>query len=69
MMLSDFVQESINVELLSTSFLGLFNQQKLIKGQTRNSGKALLGLTLQHKGGKNETGDLAFSLKGDKLVP
>ena len=28
---------------------GLFNQKKLIRDQTRNSDKALLGLLLQHK--------------------
>ena len=32
--------------------LGLFNQQKLVRSQTRNSGKALLGLRLQGKGAK-----------------
>ena len=35
---------------LPTQILGLFSEQKLIRGQTRNSRKALLGLMLQHKG-------------------
>ena len=33
--------------MLPTRVLGLVNQQKLIRGQTRNSGKALLGYLLQ----------------------
>ena len=36
--------------MLPTWVLGPFNQQKLLRGQMRNSGKALLGLMLQHEG-------------------
>ena len=35
----------------------------------RSSGKALLGLELQHEGEKQETVSLAHSLKGGKLDP
>ena len=35
--------------------LGLFNQRKLLRGQTRNSSKALMGLLLPHKGGKENS--------------
>ena len=38
--------------LLPTRVLSLLNQQKLIRGQTGNSGKALLGPLLQQEGAK-----------------
>ena len=37
---------------MPTRLLGHFNQQKLLRDQMRNSGKALLGLMLQHEGVK-----------------
>ena len=40
--------------VLPTRVLDLLNQWKLIKGQTRNSGKALLGPLLLAKGSKNQ---------------
>ena len=43
------------VYLLWTRVLGLLNQQKLIRGQTRNSGKALLGPLLQQGGEKTSS--------------
>ena len=39
-------------ETASDLVLGLFNQQKLVRGQMRDSGKALLGLMLQLEGAK-----------------
>ena len=38
------------VAMLPTKTLCLLNQYKLIEGQTRNSGKALLGPLLQQQG-------------------
>ena len=38
--------------LFPTWALGLFNQQKLIRGQVRNSGKSLMRLKLQQEGAK-----------------
>ena len=40
--------------VLPTRVLDLLNQWELIKGQTRNSGKALLGPLLLAKGSKNQ---------------
>lgn len=44
-----------------------FNQEKLIKGQKRNSGQALSELRLQHKGVKSNR-FLAHSLRGREVV-
>ena len=56
-----------------TWILGLLNQQKLIRGQPRNSGKALLGPLLQQEEWKQATGSLAHSpahsLRRGRLVP
>lgn len=53
-----------------SGFLAFFNQWKLIGGQIRNSGKALLGAPAA-TGGKRKlaTGFLAYSLREGKLVP
>lgn len=45
------------------------NQWKLTKGQTRHSGKALLGLLLKQGRERTETGPPDPSLKGDELLP
>ena len=53
-------------------FLAFLSQQKLIRGQTRNSGKALLGSLLQRRGRENKQQIplLAHSMKeGDSLIP
>ena len=42
------------VRVLPTKAPGLLNQQKLIKGQTRNAGKALLGPLLQQGGARTD---------------
>ena len=47
--------------LLATRVLELCNQYKLIRGQRRNLGKALLGFVLQQEGTKTR-GTLAHSL-------
>ena len=56
--------------LLATRILRLFNQKKLIRGQTKNSGRALLGLMLQHKGGKasNSFPSLLLERGGGELL-
>ena len=41
-----------SVDLLPTRVLELLNQQKLVRGQMRNSGKSLLGLVLEHEEAK-----------------
>ena len=54
---------------LPTQVLGLLNQQKLIRGQMRNSGKALLGLLLQQEGEKTNN-RFPYSLPEEgELVP
>ena len=45
--------------MLLTRVLGLLYQQKLIRDQTRNSGKALLGPLLQQGEREQATGSLA----------
>ena len=49
-----------------TRVLGLLNQQKLIRGQTRNSGKALLGA--MGKENKSQA-PLLSPLVGGKVLP
>lgn len=49
-----------DILVILTRVHGPFNQQKLIRGKTRNSDKALLGLLLQQRGAK--TSFLALSL-------
>lgn len=49
--------------LLLSQVLGLFNQQELLRGQTRNSGRAFLGLML-HEGGEIRTSRCPCSLPG-----
>ena len=57
--------------LLSTRVLGLLNQQKLIRGQTRSSDKVLLGPLLQQgEGGQTRVSLAGSLLKGSgELVP
>lgn len=46
-------------------FFGLFNQQKLLRDQTRNSGKPLLGLVLAAaRGSKHEEQVPLFAFRG-----
>ena len=52
-----------------TSVLGLLNQKKLMEGQTRNSGKALLGPGCSSGEREQTTGALASSLMGGELAP
>ena len=56
------------IQLLPTRVLGLLNQQKLIRGQTRNSGKTLLGPLLQQSRGEQII-LLAYSPKGGAVFP
>lgn len=49
--------------MLLSQVLGLFNQQKLLRDQTRNSGRAFLGLVL-HEGGEIRTSRCPCSLPG-----
>ena len=51
---SQLYRQSDPVPLLPARVFGLLNQQKLIRGQTRNSGKALLGPLLQQGGSGNK---------------
>ena len=51
--LSKLIKNLLLVKLLLTQVLVLFNQYKLITGQMRNSGKALLGLVLKHDKTRN----------------
>ena len=44
--------KEVILQALLTRVLELLNQQKLISGQKRNSGKVFIGLVLQHKGVK-----------------
>ena len=44
--------KEVILQALLTRVLELLNQQTLISGQTRNSGKVFIGLVLQHKGVK-----------------
>ena len=46
--------------LLATRVLELCNQYKLIRGQRRNLGKALLGFVLQLRGGKTSNSFLCW---------
>ena len=50
--LCKLIKSLLLVKLLLNQVLVLFNQYKLITGQMRDSGKALLGLMLQHEGAK-----------------
>lgn len=56
------------IQLLPTRVLGLLNQQKLIRGQTRNSGKTLSGPLLKQSRGE-QIPLLASSPQGTAVFP
>lgn len=65
-------KDLINVsedEDVTSQVPGLFNQQILIRGQTRNSGRALLGLMLQQERAKASNRCPCSISKEGKLVP
>ena len=62
---------TFNLHVQYTLLMGgleLFNQYKLIRGQMRNSSKALLRLVLQHKDEKQVTGAFVYS-EDSRLIP
>lgn len=55
-----------------TTILHLLNQWKLVRGQVRNSDRALLGLQLQHEGAEASNRFCCLFLAGSRqgeLVP
>lgn len=60
---------SVATFMLLTWVPGLLNQQKLLRGRMRNSGKALLGLCCSRKEEKQVKGALARSLSWGQAGP
>lgn len=58
----------LKMTVLPTTTLHLLNQWKLVRGQVRNSDRALLGLQLQHEGAEQGTGSVACSWQGQDRV-